>query len=192
MGINLQKGQKIDLTKGNSNLSELMVGLGWDMAGGLLGFFTSSNIDCDASAMLIDSNGKLKEIVSFSKLRSSCGSVKHSGDNLTGAGSGDDETITVLLKQLPSIVERIVFVVNIYACTSRKQHFGMIKNAFIRLVDKSTNQELAKYNLSEGGKDKTALILGEVYRYNGEWKFNAMGEFTNDTSISDLSMRYRS
>jgi len=196
MSINLSKGQKIDLTKDNSSLTELMVGLGWDAAKGgfVSSLFSNSNtrnIDCDASVFLVNENHKLRETVSYQRLKSSCGSIKHQGDNLTGEGDGDDEQIKISLSKIPSSIHKLVFVVNIYNCVSRCQHFGMIKNAFIRLVDVNINKELAKFNLTEDGKDKTALTLGEVYRCNGEWNFKAIGEFTNDKSISDLERKYR-
>ena len=112
------------------------------------------------------------------------------GDNLTGAGDGDDEQIVIDLNSVPADYDRIVIAVNIYSAVSRKQHFGMIKNAFIRLVDARDNNEMCIYNLTENYSGMTAMIFGEVYRYNGEWKFNAMGQGTNDGSIRELSARY--
>lgn len=201
MSINLQKGQKIDLTKSNPGLTQLMVGLGWDPAeqsrkGKLLGRFFGGNvpnIDCDASVFMLDVNGKLaneNNLVCFYNLKSPCGSVKHMGDNLTGAGDGDDEQIFVDLNRVPVNVHRLTFVVNIYECVNRNQDFSMIKNAFIRVLNPSNNQELIKYNLSEGYTGKTTLIAGEVYRHNGEWKFSAVGESTTDPSLSALKARY--
>lgn len=112
------------------------------------------------------------------------------GDNLTGAGDGDDEQIVVDLSRLPQEYDRIVLVVNIYQALQRKQHFGMIENAFIRLVDGKTNREMCKYNLTENYSGMTAMIFGEVYRHNGEWKFNAIGQGTNDPGIGQLAQRY--
>ncbi|AGL00490.1 TerD family protein [Desulfoscipio gibsoniae] len=203
--INLQKGQKIDLTKTNPGLTKIMVGLGWDPADnhggggkGLLGSLfgggaKTSNIDCDASVFMLDAKGKLaknKNLVYFGNKTSPCGSVRHSGDNLTGEGDGDDEQIMVDLSRVPADVHRLVFVVNIYDCEKRKQHFGMIRNAFIRVVNTSNNQELCKYNLSEGYENKTTLITGEVYRHQGEWKFAALGESTTDPGLQSLSRRF--
>ena len=119
------------------------------------------------------------------------GAVHHMGDNLTGAGDGDDEQILVELPKLGNAYSKIVFVVNIYQAMQRKQHFGMIKNAFIRLVDAEKGVELCRYNLSENYDGKTAMIFGEIYLYNGEWKFNAIGEPTNDNGISELAARYQ-
>jgi len=201
--VNLQKGQKIDLTKNNPGLTKLLVGLGWDpvksggggggLLGGLFGGGKSPNIDCDASVYLLDANGKLankKNLVFFRNLTSPCGSVRHTGDNLTGDGDGDDEQIHVDLARVPADVHRLTFVVNIYDCVKRKQHFGMIKNAFIRIVNGANGQELCKYNLSEGYEGKTSLITGEVYRHSGEWKFAALGEATTDTGLESLTGRF--
>lgn len=196
MSVNLQKGQKVDLTKGNAGLKTLVVGLGWDEAPrGFSLFSKREDIDCDASAILINSNtGKLMgavDVVYFGNLNHRSGAVRHCGDNLTGAGEGDDEQIIVELTRVPQDFGRIVFVVNIYQARERKQHFGMIKNAFIRVVDADTRQELCRYNLSENYDGKTAMIFGEVYRHNGEWKFSAVGEPTNDNSIGELAARYQ-
>ncbi|ABO48885.1 stress protein [Desulforamulus reducens MI-1] len=198
--INLQKGQKIDLTKTNPNLSKIMVGLGWDPVksggGGFLGGLFgggSPNIDCDASVYLLNANGKLakdKNLVYFGNKTSPCASVRHAGDNVTGQGDGDDEQIFIDLTQVPADVHRLVFVVNIYDCVARKQHFGMIQNAFIRVVNSANGQELCKFNLSEGYEGKTSLITGEVYRHNGEWKFAAIGEATTDPGLKSLTQRY--
>lgn len=199
--INLQKGQKIDLTKSNPGLAKIMIGLGWDpvksggggFLSGLLGGGGGANIDCDASCYLLDANHKLtrkENLVYFGRVTSLCGSVRHSGDNLTGDGDGDDEQIVVDLTRVPADVHRLVFVVNIFQCVQRKQHFGMIKNAFIRAVNAANNQEICKFSLSEGYDGKTALILGELYRHNGEWKFAATGEATTDTGLETLTRRF--
>jgi len=205
LGINLTKGQKIDLTKGNAGLNELLVGLGWDpvaSAGGgggggffgkLLGGGSKVEIDCDASVLLLNDNGKISKkenIVYFGNLKSPCGSVQHLGDNLTGAGDGDDEQVIVQLNKVPADVQRLVFVVNIYDSQKRKQDFGMIQNAFIRVADKN-GQELARYNLTDNYAGKTALLVGEVYRRQGDWKFAALGEGTHDASLSELIAKYR-
>lgn len=200
MAISLQKGQKIDLTKGNAGLSELIIGLGWDpveqSGGGFLGGLFGSKqaeVDCDASVLLLDANGKFERkehMIFFNNLKSPCGSVTHLGDNLTGGGDGDDEQIVIQLHKVPSDVHKIVFVVNIYDCQKRKQDFGMIKNAFIRVVNKANMQEITRYNLTDSYAGKTALIVGEVYRHQGEWKFGALGESTQDTSLSVLARKY--
>ena len=190
MSINLSKGQKINLSKEVAGLSKVVVGLGWDAA--KKGFFGGHyDIDCDASAIIIDENEKLLDCVYYGNKSALNRAVLHHGDNLTGDGDGDDEQITVNLAEMPQNVNKIVFVVNIYACTQRKQDFGMIQNAFIRLVDSSTEKEICKYNLSEKYAGKTALIFAEVYKHDGEWKFNAIGQGTTDTSISELTKRYK-
>ena len=195
MSVNLQKGQKVDLTKGNAGLRRVMVGLGWDAAeqqGGLFGGRTQ-DIDCDAIAFLLNSEGKVEsssDVVFFNNLRHMSGCVLHQGDNLTGEGEGDDEQIMVDLANLPSKYECIVILVSIYKATDRGQHFGMIRNAFIRLVDADKNKELCIYNLSENYAGTTALVFGELYRYKGEWKFNAVGQPLQVWSIAQLAERY--
>ena len=195
--IKLQKGQKISLTKDNPGLSKIAVGLGWDENKGLGGFFKSNgNIDCDATAFLLR-NGRLSsrsntaDEVSYRHKGAEKNCVRHSGDNLTGAGDGDDETIYVDLDNVPEDVDKIVFVVNIYEARNRKQEFGMIKNAFIRLVDEKTNKEICRYDLSENYDGMTAMIFAEVYKKDNEWKFNAVGQGTKDGSISELTRRYK-
>ncbi len=200
MAINLQKGQKIDLTKGNAGLNRLMIGLGWDEASqssngkGFLGMFKGggAEIDCDASALLL-TNGKFlgtQDLVYFGNLKHASGSVMHQGDNLTGAGDGDDEQIRIVLDKVPTNCDKIVFVVNIYEAVKRNQDFGMIRNAFIRIVDEAKGSELCRYNLSENYDGMTAMIFGEVYRHNGEWKFNAIGQATKDKGLEDIMRRY--
>lgn len=187
MGVNLVKGQKVDLTKGNAALKSLIVGLGWDGSNG------GDTIDCDASAIMLGENGKIsnsKSVIYFGNKTSKCKSVIHQGDNLTGAGAGDDEQIVVDLTKVPGDISKVVFVVNIYNCASKRQHFGMIKNAYIRILDKAANNELVKFNLSNDYNNMTSLIMGEVYRNNGEWKFTATGEGSVATSITELSARY--
>lgn len=198
MSVSLQKGQKVSLTKDNAGLSTVVVGLGWDEAkksGGLLGGLFGGGqpaIDCDASALMLR-NGKLvdkNDVIYFGNLTHPTGTVRHMGDNLTGAGEGDDEQIVIDLARVPADYDRIVLVVNIYQAVQRHQHFGMIQNAFIRIVDERSNQELCKYNLTENYSGMTAMIFGEVYRHNGEWKFSAIGQGTTDPGLGELMRRY--
>lgn len=196
MSISLQKGQKVSLTKDNTGLSKVLIGLGWDEVkrskGGLFAP-KPQPIDCDASALLLQ-NGKLaakEDIVYFGNLKHSTGTVQHMGDNLTGAGDGDDEQIIVDLARIPAQYDKIILVVNIYQAVQRKQHFGLIQNAFIRLIDDTTKKEMCRYNLTEDCTGMTAMIFGEVYRHNGEWKFNAIGQGTNDPGLGELAGRYR-
>lgn len=194
MSVSLQKGQKVSLSKEHAGLSNVLVGLGWDEAPRKKGLFAPKPqaIDCDASAILLK-NGKLcgkADLVYFGNLTHPSGTVRHMGDNLTGAGEGDDEQILVDLSKIPQEYDRIVIVVNIYQAYERKQHFGMIENAFIRLVDGRNNTEMCKYNLSEDYTNMTAMIFGEIYRHNGEWKFNAVGQGTTDPGLGELAHRY--
>lgn len=194
MSISLQKGQKVSLSKDNAGLGRIVVGLGWDEVQRKGGFFAPKPraIDCDASAIMLR-NGKFVDkgdLIYFGNLTHSTGTVKHMGDNLTGAGEGDDEQIIIDLANVPQTYDKIVIVVNIYQAVQRKQHFGLIQNAFIRLVDARNNSEMCRYNLTEDYSGMTAMIFGEVYRHNGEWKFNAIGQGTTDPGLGELSRRY--
>ena len=174
MPINLSKGQKVDLTKGNASLKHIMVGLGWDVNA----FDSGADFDLDASAFMCGANGKCpteKEFVFYGNLEHPSGAVKHQGDNLTGEGDGDDEQIFVDLKAIPESVDKIAFTVTIYEAQERRQNFGQVSNAYIRIVDEDTNQELIRYDLGEDFSIETAIVVGELYRHNGEWKFNAIG-----------------
>lgn len=172
--INLSKGQKIDLTKTNPGLTKIMVGLGWDTnrySGG-------HDFDLDASAFLVDQNGKAlsdKSFIFYNNLQSEDGSVVHTGDNRTGDGDGDDEQLLVNLQQVPSGVHRVVFTVTIHDADSRNQNFGQVSNAFIRIVNDETHEEIVRYDLGEDFSIETALVVGEIYRHGNEWKFNAIG-----------------
>lgn len=195
MSVNLQKGQKVNLRKEDGGaLRRVMVGLGWDEVKQKRGFFAPKpqDIDCDAS-VFVCVNGHLMgtdDIVYFGNLTHKSSCIRHMGDNLTGAGEGDDEQIMVDLASMPSQYDKLVVVVNIYQAAQRKQHFGMIENAFIRIVDADSNQEMCKYNLSENYDGMTAMIFGELYRYNGEWKFNAIGQATRDNGLGELANRF--
>ncbi len=178
MPINLTKGQKIDLTKGNPNLKHLLVGLGWDVnqySGG-------ADFDLDASAFLIGSNGKVRkqeDFVFYGNLQHESGAVQHMGDNLTGEGDGDDEQIKVDLDTIPEDIMKVVFTVTIYDSDVRRQNFGQVSNAYIRIVDEDRNSEMLHYDLGEDFSIETAVVVGEIYRHNGEWKFNAIGSGFN-------------
>ena len=195
MSVKLQKGQKVSLSKDNAGLSRIIVGLGWDeVQQQSRGFFAPKPqpIDCDAFALLLQ-NGKLldtRDVVYFGNLTHMSGAVKHMGDNLTGAGDGDDEQIMIDLNAVPAQYDRIVLAVNIYQAHKKNQHFGVIQNAFIRRVDARNNNEMCIYNLTENYSGQTAMLFGEVYRHNGEWKFNAVGQGTTDGSIGDFAKRY--
>ncbi|MDR2808356.1 MAG: TerD family protein [Spirochaetaceae bacterium] len=188
MSINLQKGQRIDLSKDDGGaLGRIVVGLGWDVAK------KGADIDCDASAILCGADGKtngLGDTIYFGNLTHPSKAIEHTGDNLTGAGEGDDEQIIVDLKKLPAQYEKVVFVVNIYKGSERNQHFDLIQNAFIRIVDKDNGKEISKYNLSETYPGMTAMIFGEIYRHNGKWKFSAIGQPVQASYIAELVKLY--
>jgi stress response protein SCP2 len=200
MAINLQKGQRVDLTKSNPGLSKILIGLGWDPVksggGGFLGSLfgaSTPNIDCDASVLMLGENDRLQnnlDVVYFGNLKSRDGSVQHSGDNLTGDGDGDDEQISVDLSKVPANIHKLVFVVNIYDSVKRRQHFGMIQNAFIRIVNPASNQAMLHYNLTDDYSGKTCLIAGELYRHGSEWKFAAIGNGTNAASLGEVVRSY--
>jgi len=189
MAINLQKGQKISLSKeSGGSLSKVVMGLGWDAkktGGGLLkGMFGgggSDSIDLDASCVLFDEQNKVVDTVWFRQLKSRDGSIVHTGDNRTGDGDGDDEQIIVALDKVPANVKALVFTVSSFT----GQTFNAIENAFCRLVDSSNNNEVARYTLSAQGSH-TAQIMAKVYRHNGEWKMHAIGENGNGRTIESL------
>lgn len=171
--VSLVKGQKVDLTKGNAGLKKILVGLGWDT-----NKYDGDDFDLDASAFLLDKNEKVttdKDFVFFNNLVHPSGAVKHMGDNLTGSGDGDDEQIIVDLAKIPENVEKIAFTVTIYEADSRMQNFGMVSNAYIRMCNEETDEEMIRYDLGEDYSTETSMVLGELYRHNGEWKFNAIG-----------------
>ncbi|MCI8298761.1 MAG: TerD family protein [Lachnospiraceae bacterium] len=174
MPINLSKGQKVDLTKGNPGLKKIMTGLGWDVNA----FDTGADFDLDAAAFMLGANGKCptdKEFVFYGNLSHPSGAVNHMGDNLTGEGEGDDEQIQIDLSKVPADIEKIAFTVTIYEAETRNQNFGQVSNAFIRLVDESNGTELIRYDLGEDFSIETAVVVGELYRNGAEWKFNAIG-----------------
>ena len=188
MAISLVKGQKISLEKeSGGGLTQVIMGLGWDAAkkkGGILNAIfgsTPDNIDLDASCALFDDNKQLVDSVYFGQLKSKDGSIVHTGDNLTGDGEGDDEQIIVNLQKVPDKVKSLVFTVNSY----RGQTFNEVENAYCRLVNKSNNNEIARYTLSGGGPH-TAMIMAKVYRHDNEWKMAALGEATTGQTIKDL------
>jgi len=174
MPINLQKGQKVSLTKGNPGLTRVVVGLGWDVNQ----FDTGGDFDLDAAAFLVTDSGKVSapsDFVFYGNLTHPSGSVQHMGDNLTGAGDGDDEQIKVNLAAVPANISKIVFTVTIYEAETRRQNFGQVNNAFIRIYNEDTGAEMLRYDLGEDFSIETAAIFGELYRHGGEWKFNAIG-----------------
>jgi len=203
MSINLSKGQKINLSKETNNgLSKVMVGLGWSEvqpAGGFLGLFKPkpADIDCDAFAVLLGPDGKLlnhttavKECcIFFNNLKLWNGSIQHMGDNLVG-GAGDCEQIMVDLKSIPANIHGIVFAVNIYQALQKNQHFGMVQNAFIRVVDRDRNVELCRFNLNENYNNMTALIAGSLIRTPAGWEFQTDGRASRVESLLNIVGMY--
>jgi stress response protein SCP2 len=150
------------------------------------------NVDCDASVLMLqdDKITKKEQLIYFGNLKSSCGSVTHSGDNLTGEGAGDDEQILVNLQDIPSYINKLVFVVNIYDCVRRKQDFGMLKNAYIRVQNQDNGEQLLRFNLSDDYSGKTSLVVAEIYRHGSDWKFGAIGDGTKDTNLQEVVRSY--
>jgi len=174
MGVSLAKGGNVSLTKAAPNLTAVTVGLGWDVRA-----TTGADFDLDASALMLASTGKVmsdQHFVFFNNLKSPDGSVEHTGDNLTGEGEGDDESINVDLTAVPAECERVVFPVSIYDADNRHQSFGQVRNAFIRIVNRNDGNELARFDLTEDASTETAMVFGELYRHGGEWKFRAVGQ----------------
>ena len=174
MAISLAKGQKVDLTKTNPGLSKVVVGLGWDVNK----YDGGQDFDLDASVFLLNENGKVsngEDFVFYNNTTGGNGSVTHSGDNLTGEGDGDDEQVKISIQKVPDSIKKIAFTVTIHDAESRNQNFGMVSNSFIRIVNEETNEELIRYDLGEDFSIETAIVVGELYRHQGEWKFNAIG-----------------
>ncbi|MBY6352113.1 TerD family protein [Rhodococcoides corynebacterioides] len=174
MGVSLSKGGNVSLTKAAPNLTAVSVGLGWDVR-----TTTGTDFDLDASAIALGTDKKVvsdQHFVFFNNLKSPDGSIEHAGDNTTGEGDGDDEVINVELSAVPPNIDTITFPVSIYEADARSQSFGQVRNAYIRVVDKSNGTELARYDLSEDASTETAMVFGELYRNNSEWKFRAVGQ----------------
>jgi tellurium resistance protein TerD len=174
MAVSLVKGANVSLSKAANNLRHIILGLGWD-ARSTFGI----DFDLDASAFLVQANGRVRgdhDFIFYNQLKSSCGSVEHTGDNRTGDGEGDDESVKVDLDRVPLEIVKIVVAVTIHDAALRQQNFGMVSNAFMRIVNSDDNTELARYDLTEDYSTETAMVFGEVYRHNGEWKFRAVGQ----------------
>jgi len=174
VGVSLAKGGNVSLSKEAPGLTNVLVGLGWDVR-----TTTGADYDLDASAILLSASGKVisdAHFVFFNNLTSPDGTVEHTGDNLTGEGEGDDETIKLNLAAMSPDVDRIVFPVSIYEAEERRQSFGQVQNAYIRVLNAETNQELTRFDLSEDASTETAMVFGEVYRRGSEWKFRAVGQ----------------
>lgn len=179
MAISLQKGQKVDLTKTNPGLSKVVVGLGWDTNK----YDGGHDFDLDASVFCLGASGKVgsdKDFIFYNNTQNSNGSVLHTGDNRTGEGDGDDEQVKVDLSAVPAETEKIAFAITIHDAESRSQNFGQVSNAFVRIVNEATNEEILRYDLGEDFSVETAVVVGELYRNGSEWKFNAIGSGFKD------------
>ncbi|MFW1955096.1 TerD family protein [Acinetobacter guillouiae] len=174
MAISLNKGGNLSLSKTDPSLNQVLVGLGWDARA-----TDGTDFDLDASAFLLSENGKVRgeyDFIFYNQTRSPEGSVEHTGDNRTGAGDGDDEAVRINLAQVPADVQKIAITVTIHEGESRGQNFGQVQNAFIRVVNDQSNTEIVRFDLNEDYSTETAMIFGELYRHNGEWKFRAVGQ----------------
>jgi len=174
MAVSLKKGQKVDLTKTNPGLKKVLVGLGWDTNK----YDGTHPFDLDSSVFMLGENGKVTgegDFIFYNNKKHASDSVTHLGDNLTGEGTGDDEQVKISLDKVPPLVHKIAFAVTIHDAAARSQNFGQVSNAFIRIVNEESNQELIRYDLGEDFSVETAIVVGELYRHSGEWKFNAVG-----------------
>jgi tellurium resistance protein TerD len=174
MAVSLKKGQKVDLTKTNPGLTKIIAGLGWDTNKYDGGF----DFDLDTAAFILGDNGKVRsdsDFIFYNNLKDTSGSITHLGDNRNGDGEGDDEQIKMELNNIPADVQKIAFTVTIHEAAERGQNFGQISNAFIRIFNEENNEELVRYDLSEDFSIETAIVVAELYRHNGEWKFTAVG-----------------
>lgn len=174
MAVTLSKGQNVSLSKTDPLLKHILIGLGWDARSS-----DGQDFDLDASVFMTTDNGKVPSddyFVFYNQLKSPCGSVQHTGDNLTGDGDGDDESVIVELEKVPANIKSLFVTVTIHDAETRRQNFGQVSNAFVRLVNHETGQEVLRFDLSEDYSTETAMVFGEVYRHNGDWKFRAIGQ----------------
>ncbi|AGX05172.1 MULTISPECIES: TerD family protein [Bacillaceae] len=174
MAVSLSKGQKVDLTKSNPGLTNVIVGVGWDVNK----YDGGADFDLDSSVFLLGENGKVTseaDFVFYNNTTGGNGSVVHTGDNRTGEGEGDDEQVKVELGAVPANVQRITFTITIHDGEARSQNFGQVSNSYVRILNGETNEELIRYDLGEDFSIETALVVGELYRHGGEWKFSAIG-----------------
>ncbi|MEF8703303.1 MAG: TerD family protein [Candidatus Accumulibacter sp. UW26] len=174
MAISLQKGGNVNLSKEAPSLRKLVIGLGWDAR-----VTDGAAFDLDGSAFVLKTDGKVRsdsDFIFYNNLKSSCGSIVHNGDNKTGVGDSDDETLTIDLARVPAEVDKITFAVTIHEADVRRQNFGMVAKAYIRCLDANDNKEIARYDLSEDSSTETAMVFGEIYRNGADWKFKAVGQ----------------
>ncbi|THF84528.1 TerD family protein [Cohnella fermenti] len=188
MAISLSKGQKIDLTKTNPGLTKVVVGLGWDTNK----YDGGKDFDLDASVFCLNDQGKTgsdTDFIFYNNPKNANGSIEHTGDNRTGEGEGDDEQVKVDLAAVPAEVQKIAFCITIHEAQERSQNFGQVSNAFVRIVDEQSGAELIRYDLGEDFSVETAVVVGELYRHSGEWKFSAIGSGYRD-GLAGLARDY--
>lgn len=174
MAVSLSKGGNVSLEKADPGIKKVLVGLGWDVRA-----TDGAAFDLDASCFMLGTNGKVRsdaDFIFYNNLKSADGSIEHTGDNRTGEGEGDDEAIRVNLVQIPADIQKLAIAVTIHEADKRHQNFGQVSNAFIRIVNEETGKEVARFDLSEDASTNTAMIFGELYRHNNEWKFKAVGQ----------------
>jgi tellurium resistance protein TerD len=174
MAISLSKGGNVNLSKEAPGLNKIIVGLGWDARA-----TDGAAFDLDASAFLVKLDGKVRsdaDFIFYNQPKSACGSIEHTGDNKTGAGEGDDESVKVTLSTIPADLDKVVFAVTIHDAEARKQNFGQVSHAYIRIVNEDGGAEIARYDLSEDASTETAMVFGEIYRVGTDWKFKAVGQ----------------
>jgi tellurium resistance protein TerD len=187
MAVNLQKGANVSLSQTDPGLNMVLCGLGWDSR-----VTTGDDFDLDASVFMVTETGKVRfdsDFIFYNNMKAVDGSVEHLGDNRTGAGDGDDEQVLIHLNLVPTEITKLIFAVTIHDAITRRQNFGQVQNAFIRVVNKQTNQELARFDLSEDYSSETSVNFGEVYRYGTEWKFKAVGQGFSG-GLSELAKNY--
>lgn len=182
MSVKLTKGQGVNLKKDAPNLKRVLIGLGWDPVKSFIG----PDMDIDASVICIDENGRYESVVYYGDLKHSSGAIKHYGDNLTGDGDGDDEQIEIQLEKVPENIGRLAVIINIYSAYSRHQNFGKVKNCFVHASDIDSSKELVYYDIDGNFNGKTGIFVADIYRYNGEWKFKAIGEGVKVADIKEM------
>lgn len=181
--VNLVKGQGVSLKKEAPNLKRILVGLGWDPVD------VGRDVDIDASIICIKSSGKKDSIVYYGHLTEYRQAIEHCGDNLTGDGDGDDEQIKICLDDIPDNIERLAIIINIYEAHSRKQDFGKVNNCFVHVADLDTGKDLVRYDIDGNFDKKTGIFVADIYRYNGEWKFKAIGEGVDVNGIREMAAK---
>lgn len=182
MSVKLTKGQGVNLKKDAPNLKRVLIGLGWDPVKSFIG----PDMDIDASVICIKENGRCESIVYYGDLTHRSGAIKHYGDNLTGDGDGDDEQIEIQLDRVPADISRLAVIINIYSAYSRHQNFGKVKNCFVHASDIDSGKELVYYDIDGNFNGKTGIFVADIYRYNGEWKFKAIGEGVKVADIKEM------